>query len=107
MRILLDECVPRKLDRELAPHFVSTVPKEGLHHEDDDVLLKAAAAQFDVFITVDRNLSFEQNLGRLPIPVIILHGVTNRLADLKLLVPELQQVLNHVAGNQIIHVPKP
>jgi predicted nuclease of predicted toxin-antitoxin system len=107
MRILLDECVPHKLDRELTPHFVSTVPREGLQHEDDDVLLKAAAAQFDVFITVDRNLSFEQNLGQLPIPVIILHGVTNRLADLKPLVPELRQVVNHLPGKQVIHVPKP
>lgn len=106
MRILLDECVPRKLDRELAPHFVSTVPKQGLRTTADDLLLDAAAKQFDVFITVDRNLSLELNLGQLPIAVIVLHGVTNRLADLLPLVSELRQLLNHLPPHQLAHVPK-
>jgi hypothetical protein len=52
-------------------------------------LLALAAAQFDVFVTVDRNLSFQQNLVFLPISVIVLRAKTNRLADLRPLVPSL------------------
>jgi hypothetical protein len=52
-------------------------------------LLALSAERFDVFITVDRNLSFQQNLVALPIAVIVLHARTNRLADLRPLVPDL------------------
>jgi hypothetical protein len=52
-------------------------------------LLALAAGQFDAFVTVDRNLAFQQRLPRFPIAVIMLRAVTNRLADLRPLVPEL------------------
>jgi hypothetical protein len=52
-------------------------------------LLKLAAEHFDVFVTVDRNLGFQQNLVVLPIPVVVLQAKTNRLADLQPLVPDL------------------
>jgi hypothetical protein len=52
-------------------------------------LLALASAQFDVFVTVDRNLSFQQNMRQLPIAVIVLQARTNRLADLLPLMPEL------------------
>jgi hypothetical protein len=52
-------------------------------------LLALAAQEFDVFVTVDRNLSFQQNLMPLTIAVIVLRAPTNRLSDLKILVPKL------------------
>jgi hypothetical protein len=52
-------------------------------------LLNLASEQFDIFLTVDRNLAFQQNIALLPIAVIVLHGRSNRLADLKRLVPNL------------------
>ena len=52
-------------------------------------LLALAAEQFDVFVTVDRNLSFQQNLVAFSIAVVVLRAKTNRLADLKPLVPKL------------------
>jgi hypothetical protein len=52
-------------------------------------LLALAAEQFDVFVTVDRNLSFQQNIVSLPIAIIVLQARTNRLADLRPLVPKL------------------
>jgi hypothetical protein len=55
--------------------------------------LALAAAHFDVFVTVDRNLSFQQNLGPLPIPIFVLHSGTNRLSDLKPLVPGLLRAM--------------
>ena len=52
-------------------------------------LITLAAEQFDVFVTVDRNLSFQQNLVSIPITVVVLQAKTNRLADLRPLVPSL------------------
>jgi hypothetical protein len=55
-------------------------------------LLQLATKEFEVFITTDRNLTFQQNLSSLPITVIVLRSKTNRLAELKPLVTELQEV---------------
>jgi hypothetical protein len=52
-------------------------------------LLALAAAEFDVFVTVDRNLPFQQHLPKFDIAVILLRAKTNRLGDLVLLVPDL------------------
>jgi hypothetical protein len=56
--------------------------------------LALAADRFDAFLTVDRNLSFHQNLASLPISVFVLHAKTNRLSDLKPLVPSLLAALD-------------
>jgi hypothetical protein len=60
-----------------------------LDHHQKWGLLTLAAAQFDVFVTVDRNLSFQQNLGSVPIAVVVLRAKSNRLGDLRPLVPAL------------------
>jgi len=96
VRFLLDECVPRKLVRELTGHQVSTVSREGWKGRVDDLLLRSAAAGFEALITVDRNLAFQQSLGNLPLAVIVLHAHSNRLPALIPLVPELLQLLNHL-----------
>ena len=59
----------------------------------DGQLLVLAEVEFDVFITVDRNLSFQQNLPQFNIAVIVLQARSNRLVDLKLLVPEVLAIL--------------
>jgi predicted nuclease of predicted toxin-antitoxin system len=58
MKILLDECIDRRLAREFADYEIETVPQMGWAGIKDGQLLVLAAAEFDVFITVDRNLSF-------------------------------------------------
>ena len=72
----------------------------------DELLLRIAASDFDVFVTVDRNLVFEQNVSNLPMPVIVLHAISNRLADLKPLVPELLQTIGFIKPSQVVHVPR-
>jgi hypothetical protein len=59
-------------------------------------LLSLAAREFDVFVTVDRNLAFQQNLGALPISIVVLRGKSNRLADLQRLVPALLTGLSNL-----------
>jgi hypothetical protein len=56
---------------------------------DNGRLLALASEQFDVFVTVDRNLSFQRNLTGLPMAVVVLRASSNRLVDLVPLVPDL------------------
>lgn len=100
MKLLLDECIDRKLAREFPDHEVKTVPQMGWAGVKNSELLALAEAAFDVFITVDRNLSFEQNLTQFDIAVIILHASSNRLADLKPLAPEILALLATVVKGQ-------
>jgi hypothetical protein len=89
MRIFLDECVDWRLSRDLTGHEVMTARQMGWTSIKNGELLALASEQFDVFVTVDRNLFFQQNLAVLSIAVIVLQARTNRLAELKLLLPDL------------------
>jgi hypothetical protein len=89
VRILLDECIDWRLSREIVLHDVSTARQMGWATIENGALLALAAQHFDAFITVDRNLSFQQNLASFPIAVIILQAKTNRLAALRPLIPSL------------------
>ena len=74
-------------------HDVKTVPQMGWAAKRNGELLALAETEFDVFITVDRNLSFQQNLPKFNIAILILHAPSNRLADLKPLAPKILSVL--------------
>jgi hypothetical protein len=74
VRILLDECVDWRLARNIADHDVKTTRQMGWTTIENGESLARASEQFDVFITVDRNLSFQQHLVSLPIAVIVLHA---------------------------------
>jgi hypothetical protein len=100
MKILLDECIDRKLAREFLGYEVKTVPQMGWAGVKNGQLLALATAEFDVFITVDRNLSFQQNLPQFDIAVIVLQASSNRLADLKPLAPQVLAILPAAAKGQ-------
>ena len=94
MRLFLDECVDWRLSRELTGHDVRTARQTGWTAIENGELLSLASEQFDVFVTVDRNLAFQQNLGGYAIAVVVLHAATNRLADLKPLMPLLLDAID-------------
>ena len=94
-RILLDECIDRRLVREIIGHDVYTSPEMGWAGLNNGELLSNAEKDFDVFLTVDRNLAFQQNLPKFEIAVLVLHGRTNRLQDLIPLVPKIYEALNN------------
>lgn len=100
MKLLLDECIDRKLAREFVDYEVKTVPQMGWAGIKNGQLLALAETKFDIFITVDRNLSFQQNLPQFDIAVVILQAPSNRLADLKPLVPEVLAILATVTKGQ-------
>ncbi len=78
MRILLDECIDRRLAKEIEGHEVVTVPQVGWAGIKNGALLTLAQQQFDVLVTVDRNLSFQQNLPQFNLAVVLLEAPTNR-----------------------------
>ena len=104
MRILLDECLPRRLKRDLVGHDSRTAPEMGWSSKRNGELLGLAEVEFDVFITVDRNLSFQQDLRRLRLAVVVLFANSNRYSDLSPLVPALLASLERVARGQVVTV---
>jgi len=101
MRVLLDECVDWRLLRETPGHDVKTAGQLGWAAVRNGELLTLAAEQFDAFVTVDRNLSFQQHVPALRVAVIVLQARTNRLADLRPLVPRLLQALESAKPGEI------
>jgi hypothetical protein len=89
VRVFLDECVDWRLSWAIAGHEVKTARQMGWQGIKNGRLLALAAQSFDVFVTVDRNLTFQQNLSSHAIPVVVLHARSNRLADHMPLVPAL------------------
>ena len=104
MKILLDECVPKRLGRLLSEHDVVTTPQAGWAGITNGELLQRASKDFDVFVTVDRNLAFQQNPSNLPLPVIVIHARSNKLKDLLHHVPALQQTLSSMLARQVYHI---
>jgi hypothetical protein len=100
VRILLDECVDRRLARDITGHVVATVPEMGWAGRRNGELLSLAVDHFDVFITSDRNLPSQQDLTEFDIAVVVLAGRSNRLEDLRLLLPRLLQALPSVLRRQ-------
>ena len=88
MRVLLDECVDWRLLCDLAGHDVKTARQMGWSEMTNGKLLLLAAEHFDVFVTVDRNLSFQNKVVDLPLAVIVLCAPTNRLVALRALLPQ-------------------
>lgn len=104
MRVLLDECVPKRLGRFLSDHDILTTPQAGWAGITNGELLRLASKDFDVFVTVDRNLAFQQNPANLPIPIIVIHARSNKLKDMQQFVPALQQTLSSMLARQVYHI---
>ena len=104
MRILLDEDLPRRLAELLVGHQVSTVQRSGWSGVKNGELLGLAAAEFDVFLTMDRNLEFQQNLAALPIAVLVVEAVSNRMEHLVAMVPAILNELNHLPPRSLRRV---
>ncbi|MDX6288765.1 MAG: hypothetical protein QOH42_564 [Blastocatellia bacterium] len=104
MKILLDECVPQRLGRLLPEHDVITTPQAGWAGITNGDLLQRASKDFDVFVTVDRNLAFQQNPSNLPLPVIVIHARSNKLRDMQQHLPALQQTLSSGLARQVYHI---
>lgn len=104
MRLLLDESVPAKLRRALPSHAVRTVVEMGWSGVQNGKLLALAASEFDVFVTVDKNLPNQQNLNSLPVAIVVLHALSNELPALLPLVPSLERALSSLRPKSLVRV---
>ncbi len=98
MRVFLDECVDWRLARDLAAHDVKTARQMGWTTIKNGELLALVSAEFDAFVTVDGNLAFQQDLASHKLAVIVLRARSNRLSDLRPLLPKLLAAIE--AGQQ-------
>ena len=105
MRILLDECVPRPLRRELPDHEVRTVVEMGWAGIRNGALLRLLTAEhFTVFLTTDQNLQYQQNFRGLQVAVVVLIAPINRLDDLIPLMPTVRTVLRTIQPGAFVEV---
>ena len=104
MRVLLDECVPRALGRELLGHEVKTVAEVGWAGVKNGELLKLAAGQFDLLLTVDRNLEYQQNFTGVTLAVVIIHARSNDIVVLRPLMPAVLAALPESKPGTVTHI---
>lgn len=104
MRVLLDECLPRKLKHELPQHEVSTVPAEKWAGIKNGALLRLAAERFDVFLTFDHKLEDEQDLAGLDLAIVVLVAFRNDIDLLRPLMPKVAKALADLRPGMLIHI---
>jgi len=105
MRILLDECAPRPLKRELVDYEVLTVVEMGWSGKKNGELLRLMSQEgFTILLTTDQNLRYQQNLQQAGVAVVVLVASSNKLSDLLPLMPDARSVLDTVAPGEVIEV---
>jgi predicted nuclease of predicted toxin-antitoxin system len=104
MHILIDECLPKKLKQELHRHTVFTVQEKGWSGLENGDLLRVAENEFDVWVTADKNVEYQQNLDRFDIAIVVLVAYRNRLDALLPLMPQLREVLQVIQSHQIVYI---
>ncbi|MBI3371508.1 MAG: DUF5615 family PIN-like protein [Betaproteobacteria bacterium] len=104
MRILLDESLPWRLSRLLPGHGVTSVQRMGWSGVTNGALLRLASKDFQVFVTADQNLQFQQNLDNLPLAVFVLVARSTALVDLVPLVPALMSRLERYVPMTLVRI---
>ena len=94
MKVVLDECLPKRLARELPGHEVTTVPAAGFAGLVNGKLLRRIAGNYEVFVTIDGNLTAQQNMKGLSFAVIVLRARSNKIEDIRPLIPQILEALS-------------
>ena len=105
MRVLLDESLPRRLSARLGGHDVATVQAAGWSSASNGELLELAAKDgFDVVVTADQGIEFQQNLRNFQIGVVVVRAPSNRMEHLEPLVPEIVVAIDAVSKGSLVRV---
>jgi hypothetical protein len=105
MRILLDECDPRPLKRELVDYEVRTVVEMGWSGKKNGELLRLMRQEgFTILVTTDQNLRYQQNLQQAGVAVVVLVAPSNKLSDLLPLISDARNALNTIVPGEVIEV---
>ena len=103
MRILLDECLPTLFKKDIVGHQAVTVLEMGWAGTKNGKLLDIAEGQFDILLTVDRNIEHQQNLRGRQIALVVLHA-PNKLRMLRPLIPALLEALTTIEPGEVAHI---
>jgi uncharacterized Fe-S cluster-containing protein len=104
MRVLLDENLPQQLRHHLAGHSVATVTYMGWQGYKNGRLLDAAQGNFDVLITMDQNLPYQQDVGKRDIAVLLVAAFDNRIETLLPIIPKILEALTAVIPGEYVVV---
>ena len=106
MRVLLDECLPAGLRRDLPGHDVTTVQRQGWAGTKNGALLaRAGGAGIDAFVTIDKGVEFQQRVATLPLGVVAVRARSNDIDDLRPLMPAVLAALQALVPGQLVRVP--
>ncbi|MEC4817565.1 MAG: hypothetical protein SAK29_30490 [Scytonema sp. PMC 1069.18] len=105
MQILLDECVPKPLKRELTDYDIRTVVEMGWSGKKNGKLLQLMSqAGFTILLTTDQNLRYQQNLQQVGVAVVVMVAPSNRLSDLVPLIPSVRAALDAVKAGEVFEI---
>jgi hypothetical protein len=104
MRPLLDEHLPIGLSAELYGHAVDTVSGRGWSGIKNGELLRRMSGHYDVLVTMDRRIEFQQRISTLPFGIVFVHAPSNRMEHLRPLVPSILSALDAVNPGRIRRV---
>ncbi|HZT35760.1 MAG TPA: DUF5615 family PIN-like protein [Nitrososphaera sp.] len=105
MRILIDECLPKKIKASFPTHECTTVQEAGLAGKQNGDLLSLAEGNFDVFLTVDKGIRYQQNLAGRKIAVLTIRAVSNDIDDIRPHIRDCLVALDSLKPGQIVVVP--
>ena len=106
MKILFDHCVPKKLRRYLQPLVVQTTREMGWEELKNGKLLGEAEQAFDVMITVDTNMTYQQHLANYDIALIVLHSLSNKTEALCELVPDILAEVATIQSGMVVKLER-
>jgi hypothetical protein len=106
-RVLFDENLPRLLRRKLAEFEIRTVQEEGWGSIRNGELLRRAEGKFDVLLTADRRMQYQQQLTSFGIGVVVIRTPRLQLALLERGIDELKVALAEVKAGEVVHVTVP
>jgi hypothetical protein len=104
VRVLLDENLPFDLVPELGGHEVDTVVRHGWAGVKNSELMRRVGGQFDAFVTMDRNIEFQQNIPALPFGIVLVRAASNRMVHLRPLVPAILRTLEGLQKGELRRV---
>jgi hypothetical protein len=107
MKVLLDECITKRLKPHLSDFEVCTVAEMGWSGIKNGKLLSLCVSNhFDVLLTIDKNMMYQQNMEKYAITVAVLNSLTSKLEDLLLFIPSFSRQIQHLEKNKVYLIEK-
>lgn len=105
MRVLLDENIDRRLKPSFDRRFtVATVVEHGWSGKKNGELLRAAEAEFDVLVTMDRSIEHQQNVSEFNLGILVVRAPSNRREDVAPLMPRINDALAQIRPGELVHI---